>query len=406
MLFIILAIALVGCALWLLLPALLKTGRSAGGAQALNIAVHRDQLREAERDLAAGLMTPDRFEQARSEIQRRVLEDTADAEPAAVSARPARTTAIALALLIPLGSALLYWQLDRPRTGSALSAAPAEPQAAGGPDAQQIAQMAATLAERLKTDDGNGQGWQMLGRTYSAIGRFAEAVAALRRAAVLLPADAGVLTDLAEAIGLAQGRRLAGEPTGLLQQALALDAKHAKALALAGSAAFEAGDPAGARGLWERLLATLPADSEIARSLRVSIDQARDAKGPDGAAAQAVPSAASAGLSGTVTLSPALAGRVAAGDTVFVYVRAAQGPRMPLAIVRSGAADLPHRFTLDDAMAMSPELRLSGQAKVVVVARISKSGQAAPQPGDLFGQTPPVPSNSRGLALLIDKVAP
>ena len=105
-------------------------------------------------------------------------------------------------------------------------------------------------------------------------------------------------------------------------------------------------------------------------------------------------------------VAPALAARVAPSDTLFVFARAAEGPRMPLAILKRSAAELPLSFTLDDSMAMSPELKLSGFANVVISARISKSGDAMPQSGDLEGQSAPLAGRSSGIELSIDRVRP
>jgi len=208
---------------------------------------------------------------------------------------------------------------------------------------------------------------------------------------------------------MAQGKRLAGEPARLIQQALDADPRHVKALALAGSAAFEARDPAAARGYWERVLALVPPDSDIARSVQGSILQATKLEAALSAAASPAspaPATVTGAIGGEVSLSPALAARVAAGDTLFVFARAAEGPRMPLAIVRRPVGDWPAAFTLDDSMAMAPNLKLSGFAQVVVSARISRSGNATPQPGDLIGQSAPVAPGVQGLRIAIDAVQP
>ena len=111
--------------------------------------------------------------------------------------------------------------------------------------------------------------------------------------------------------------------------------------------------------------------------------------------------AAASGIRGRVSLAPALQGRTQPDDTVFVFARPANGSRMPLAILRLQVKDLPASFTLDDSLAMSPAARLSAAGAVVVGARISKSGQALPQPGDLEGLIGPVPVGSAGLNLVI-----
>lgn len=405
---------LVLVALGWLLPSLWRPRAAAPAAAGANVAVYRDQLQEAERDLAADLITPERFEQLKAEIQRRVLEDTAaDAAPAAATP-PARRTAIALALVLPLASVATYLALGQPQAVQTLAADAARQQVG----AEDIEAMVARLAERLKAEPNNAEGWRMLARSHAALGRYADAVAALRKLDELQPDNPDTLSDLADVIGMSQSRQLSGEPTRLVQRALAINPQHPKALALAGTIAFDAGDYRAAREQWQRLAALLPADSELARAVQGSIDEATTRLAAvGGAAAPAVtpapspapasaPAAADARLTGEVSLSPELAARVAAGDTVFVFARAAEGPRMPLAIVRQPVAGWPLRFTLDDSSAMSPQLRLSGARMVVVVARISKSGQAMPQSGDLIGESAPVSPPAQGLRIVIDRVQP
>lgn len=290
--------------------------------------------------------------------------------------RAHRLLASALALLLPAASVAVYLKLG---------------------DLRPLAAVEAQAAPR------SAEGWVGLGRGYVSQGRFADAVLAWRRAVELVPGNATLLADLADVLAMAQGKRLAGEPSRLVQQALDADPQHVKALALAGSAAFEARDYAAARRYWERLSARVPAGSELARSLQGSIAQAVRM---EAALAGVTAAAPAARLTGEVSLSPALAARVAAGDTLFVFARAAEGPRMPLAIVRQPVGDWPVRFALGDAMAMSPELRLSAHPQVVVGARVSRSGSATPQSGDLHGASAVVSSSAQGLRVLIDQVQP
>jgi cytochrome c-type biogenesis protein CcmH len=430
------ALFLLGAAL-IMLPALWNPRgpwQAAPAATGANVAVHRDQLREAEADLAAGLITPERFEQARSEIQARVLEDVAadEAAAAATALAPARRTAVAVGLFVVIGSVATYLALgDPPSAAPQLAAVP--PAQAGSPGngearhsvtPDQIQKMVDTLAERLRADPANTEGWLMLGRSYVALGRYRDAATALRRAADLMPGNANLMADLADVVGMAQGKRLAGEPARLVQQVLDIDPRHVKALALAGTVAFQARDYPAARGYWERLVGVLPPDSPMQRGVRNNIAEAvalergepLPTQVPTGVvAAGAAPAAAgsaaatststAASISGRVTLAPSLASRLAEGDTLFIFARAAQGPRMPLAIVRRGAV-LPADFMLDDSMAMAPSLKLSAFAQVVVGARISRSGNATPQPGDLIGQSGPVAPGVQGVAITIDSVQP
>lgn len=399
-------------ALLMLVPPLWRGGRSAAepvSTDAANLAVYRDQWREAEADLGEGLLAPERLAEAREDIQRRWLEegDGGAAAAAVTTPRLSRAGAIALLVLLPLASVLTYLQLGDLRP---LQANEPPPVAGGGAQHSltpgQIEARVAALAERLKASPGDAEGWVMLGRSYVVLGRYRDAAMAWGRAVDLRAPDATLLADLADVVAMAQGKRLAGEPAALVQRALDADPRHVKALALAGSVAFEARDYPAARGYWERLLAVVPAQSDVARSIQGSIAQAMKMEAALGSGA--APTTAAAPLTGEVSLSPELAARVAAGDTLFVFARAAEGSpggsRMPLAILRQPVGAWPQRFVLSDALAMSPNHRLSSQTQVVVGARISRSGNATPQPGDLVGSSAAVSSSAQGLRLVIDQV--
>jgi cytochrome c-type biogenesis protein CcmH len=214
-------------------------------------------------------------------------------------------------------------------------------------------------------------------------------------------------------------RSLLGEPEKIINLALSADSKNVKALALSGSAAFERRDYQGAVTQWTKILPLAPPESEIGRSIVSSINEAQKLAGlpvtlPQVtlAAAQAAPAAAnatatatansSAEVSGTVELDAALRSKVSDTDTVFIYARAVEGPRFPLAVLRKQVKDLPTAFVLDDTMSMVPNAKLSNFPKVVVGARISKSGSATPSAGDLEGLTDPVRPGAKGLMIRIN----
>lgn len=393
-------------AMLMLVPALLQPVEPGADASQSSLAVHRDQWRELEQDAAADLLAADRLLQARAEIQRRADEDRRNLAPAWQPA-PARRTALALVLLVPLASVLTYLQIGRPQAVEPASVSSLSGAAHTMTEAQIIDRVSA-LAERLRADPGDADGWVMLGRSYTALGRYQDGAGALQRAVALAPGNAGLLADLADVTAMAQSRRLAGEPARLVQQALDADPHHAKSLALAGSVAFEAGDYAAARGYWQRLVAVLPPGSDMARAVQGSIDDAAQREGAEAAAATAVNTAPGAAgeVSGVVRISAALVDRIRPEDTLFVFARAAQGPRIPLAVLRRPVGQFPSAFTLDDSMAMSPALRLSGAAQVVIGARISRSGNATPQSGDLVGQSAVVRPGTRDLELVIDGTHP
>jgi cytochrome c-type biogenesis protein CcmH len=277
--------------------------------------------------------------------------------------------------------------------------------------AAQIEALIEQLTARSKERPDEADTWIILGRALALLGRHEQALPALKRAVALRGNDAGLLTDYADALAVVNGRTLEGEPKRLIDRALELDPNHLKALSLAGAHDFNRKDYAGALRHWEKL-AKLAPDNEMVQQVLGGIDEARKLAGATaaapserptgGAVASAAPGATS--VSGTVTLAPALAAKARPDDTLFVFARAVDGPRMPLAILRKQVKDLPLSFTLDDSMAMSPAARLSSAPRVVVGARISPRGDAMPQPGDLQGFSAPVAPGASGLKVQISEV--
>lgn len=243
--------------------------------------------------------------------------------------------------------------------------------------------MVKRLAEKMEKDPNNGEGWLLLARTYGELHKPGEAAKAYARAAALLPPDANLLADWADAHVVAHDRKWDDEARAIVKRALAADPKHLKSLALAGSEAFDRADYKGAIALWKRMQAVAPADSMDAKLAEANIQEATAMLGgkpaPVKEAAAAVPAG---GIAGTISLDPKLKGQVAAGDAVFVVAKTPDGNGPPVAAKRYTVADLPVKFTLDDADAMMPNRKLSQFGEVLVTARISRSGDAVPQPGD------------------------
>jgi cytochrome c-type biogenesis protein CcmH len=186
-----------------------------------------------------------------------------------------------------------------------------------------------------------------------------------------------------------------GEPEELVLRALQLDPRNVKALALAGTAAYDRQDFKAAAELWQRMLPLVQADSEEARTIAANVDEARTL-------ARQKPAAGKGGVRGTVTLAPELASKVSPQDTLFVFARAAEGPPMPLAVLRRKARELPLAFALDDGASMAQGRKLSAVRQVIVGARISKSGEALPQAGDLQGLSGIVSNTTEGVRVVID----
>lgn len=423
------AAALLCLALGLVLTPLLRTRSDANGVptNGSNLTILRDQLRQIDDDLAAGMSTPAEHQASRAELERRVLEEEAAPEAGTplkpTAAHRAPRTAWVVGLLVPALAVGAYVQLGTPAALSPQVVTAEEPFDAG--QAAQLAELNGLvdkLGERMANEPGNLEGWTQLGRAYAMLQRYEEAKNANRHAMGLGAPTAQLLADQADVLAMLQGQSTQGEPDRLIQQALQLDGRNVKALALAGSAATERRDFESAIRHWTQALQLAPAGSTLANNLESSLAEARSAAQAQATPAPATPStsggagasgvgsaapvAGTRTVSGTVRLAPELAARVAAGDTLFIYARAAQGPRMPLAIVRATAASLPFSFTLDDSTAMSPQTRLSQFDSVVVSARISKSGEALPSRGDLVGQIGPLSLPSQELQITIDDVQP
>jgi len=396
------ALLITGAVLFIVPPLLSRRARAGATRDAVNVAVYRDQLRELEGDLRAGTLAADQHEKARREIEARLLADVGGGEAPAQAPRRARAAALTLGLAVPICALAVYLSVGNPR---ALLPQAAEGGTQHGLSAQQFEALVSRLAARLKENPEDPEGWMMLARSYAVLGRFGEASEAYAKAAARMPRDAQLLADYADALAMAQGRTLQGEPEKIILHALAIDPDNVKALLLAGTAAFNRSDPRAAIRHWERVLGLLPKESDMIQRVQASIAQARSLAGSPGGKAQvAKPAPAQGGnrVSGVVRLAPELAGKVAPGDTVFIFARAAEGPRMPLAVLRKRGSDLPAEFALDDSMAMAPQMRLSAFPRVVIGARVSKSANAGPQPGDLQGLSAPVKVGAKSVSVVID----
>lgn len=398
------ALLLAGALLFVLPPLLRGAGqREIATQRDITLRIHRDQLIELQRDRAEGAITQEQYDNGKRELERRVLEETASIEAQAVAPQSGRAIGIAVALIVPAIALGMYFKIGNLDGLDPQRLQPAPEEAAHAITPEQIEAMVAQLAAKLEQEPENAEGWQMLARAYVYMQRYDGAVKAFAEYTKRVPNDAQALADYADALAMAKGRTLVGEPEAIIAKALAVDPKNIKALALAGSAEFNKEAYAKAIGHWEKILALVPPDSPIAESTRNGIAEARAKANLPAAAGAAQPAAAGAAkVSGTVSLAPALTAKVSPEDTVFVFARAPEGPAMPLAILRKQVKDLPVRFVLDDSMAMSPSTKLSSFGKVVVGARVSKSGDALPRKGDLQGMTQPLAVGAEQVAVVID----
>jgi cytochrome c-type biogenesis protein CcmH len=387
----------------------------------------KDRLAQVDKLIAEGVLTGAAAKRARDELEAQVLALVTGAavgsrpSPAAAAAanapRPSRRMLLGATLFVLVfgagGYALLAdhsgWGVGPGETGEAT----AQGGIAHSTEGAQIDAMIATLAARLKDKPDDPEGWAMLGRSYTARGRFAEALPAYKRAFELRPDDAQVLADYADGLAMVNNRSLDGEPEKLVMKAVKIDPTNVKALALAGTIAFNHSEYKSAIDYWERAVKSGGPESDLSRQLQGAIDEARQRAGlpPVAQAASGVAPAAgetrstgamaNASVSGRLTLAAGLKGQISPDDTVFVYARAPTGSRMPLAILRKKVSDLPLDFSLDDSMSMSPTANLSSTPKVVVGARISKTGNAIASPGDFEVLSGPVAVGTRDLKLQI-----
>jgi len=422
----LIASALTLLTLGLLLWPMLK-GATAGatGDPDKTRSVYRQQFVELDQDRKNGVLNDAQYQQARRELERRLLNEVGPPQITPTTTRRRidhRVLAGILIVAIPLFSTLLYLKLGNPLAivypgGLSMSGQ-------GGPgDGHQAPGELDALVERLKSrlaqSPDDGAGWALLALSYVALGRHAEAVTIYEKAVQLIPDDAQLLADYADALGVLQGRRLEGKPEALIERAINADPRNVKALMLAGTMAFDRKDYARAAAYWAEARANLPpgAAQEIIHELTNGIAEAQElGGGPKPTTASAlparqVPSPDKAGparaISGTVTVAPSLAGKGAPTDTLFVFARSVDGPPMPVAIVRAGWKDLPFTFRLDDSNSPMPTRKLSDAGPVMVIARLSKSGNATPKSGDLQGmsRTAVQPGTDR-LSIVIDTQLP
>ena len=416
------------CVLGLLLRPLLKRPSAASNDQEKTLPVYRQQFSELEQDRANGLLTEEQYRTARRELERRVLEEagTPEAQTSVVGGLVnLRFVALSLAMIIPAASGVLYWTLGNPAAMTHPNVSSAASQ--GGPgDDSQMADSLGTLIEQLRKkleqNPNDAVGWGLLARSYMAMERYADAVPIFEKATKLNPNNASLLADYADALGVHQGRKLDGKPETLIQKALKLDPHNVKALMLSGTIAYNRKDFARAAKEWEDAHAYLPPDDqESSDQLKASIAEAKRHLGggpstnmlvanpPMEQIKPAKPTAQSGqsrAITGKVVLGPNLASKTSLPDTLFVFAKDVAGPPMPVSIVRASKKDLPFIFRLDDSTSPMPSRKLSDIDTVVIVARLSKSGKAMPESGDLEGMSQPIKPGAENITVVIDRERP
>ncbi len=429
MVFWVVAVLLIAAALLFLLPPLVQkvkdeTSEEVFDRDELNVTIFKDQLAELERDLSVNILSAEQFELAKHDLERSFLQggDAAAKEPVSQMDRViGRSAAVVISILIPILAVALYNTLGAGEAGLHPKEARPNVQAEGHDGS--LEEQIRNLQDRLQTNPDDIDSWVMLARSYYFMKQYAAASETFARASSMLKdSNPELLADYADALAMANGRNMAGRPYELAKKALAINPQLQKALWLAGTASYQAQDFPTTLEYWKRLAAIFPKDSdnykqmqknigEMQQKLGLPIDTeimaAANASATNTSAANASATAAAVGgvqVTGVVTLADALALNASIDDTLFVFARAATGPRMPLAIIRKKVKDLPLTFTLNDSMAMRPDMKISNFQEIIIGARISKSGNAMPQSGDMQGSFGPVDiGDASGVEVIIDK---
>ena len=405
------------------IPLLRKNEVEAVDADALNLTVFRDQLKELDADLTAGNLDQEQYDAARKDLEKELLLDVSPEDKGETATQEkSGTWALAMsAVLVPVLSISLYLSIgspgmiDPPAPPVASSGAPHSGQGQGA-QAGQMEEMVAKLAARLEKEPNDPQGWVMLARSYMAMQRIPDGLKAYEQAEKLAPNDPNLLLAYAEAIVTTNGNNFFGKPTELVRRAFALSPESPNVLWMAGIVEFRESNFVQAYKHWEKAANIVGKENPQAlAAIESAMNDARSKIVQSGgtvpeaaqqAAAEPEPAVVQAAIQVTVSLDEALLAKVDENDRLFIFAKAENGPRMPLAAVADKLVkDLPVTVELNDAMAMMPQLKLSGFPKVTVGARISKSGAAIPQSGDLEGNVNGVNTTSgQKVAVVINSV--
>ena len=378
-----------------------------------NRALYHSKVEELQFDLEKGLLDQEEYEDSVADLQRALLTDVDANEKQELRSSKNFGLTATVVVLLPVTAILLYQQFS-----TADKAALVTPQ-----QAQQAAQVKSleasisNLEQRLLNQPDNLEGWKMLGQSYFVLQKYEKAISAYSKASELAQhTDPTLMVLMAEASAFANSENFGDYELTLLQSALKINPKHERALWYAGYGAYKNGNFADAAKHWEVLLELVPTDrTDVKSSLLKYLNDARQKSGQEMivAAESSMPKSndkdqvAKRFITVSVGLSEQLKEKVNPADTLFVYARAAQGPKMPLSLSRLTVADLPVTVTLTEDMAMIQNMTMGSFDQVHAVARISKSGQAITQPGDFIAQSVLVDFNeslTANVSLKIDTI--
>jgi len=378
----------------LLRPFFFPSKDSATSRRQMNAAIYREELDKLEADSLAGTVDANSYEQAHAEMRQRLFQDTDEADDLAVLGSPKKTI-IGICLFVVLLSAGFYFYLgDASRV--------AEKNANKPITQESVEKMVTEFATKMEKEPDNLKGWVMLAQSYRILGRNAEAEKAYARAGSFVDADPQLLADYADVIAANANGNFAGKPQQLINKALVLDPNNLLALWLSGTAAFNAQNYKAAVQSWEKLAKQLPPETDEARAIAGSIAEARN-KGR--LAPASTPVISNQGVSGQVEIAPELKAKIKVGDVLMVIARK-PGERMPVAVLKTAVTTFPMSFVLNDALAMSPNALISQLPEVLIEVRISKTGMAMPEPGDLISAPQTIKVGMKNARLMINQIRP
>ena len=378
-------------ALAIILPPLWRVHRVADAdMDARNIAIAKTRLAELKEQLSGGMLTPAQYQAQRTELELALSNDLEIAQTTNATSSQGRWLAYLLMVVVPLGALALYAGLGNYQAITPTPEMLGRTQTAA-PNLDEINRMVDKLAKRMESHPNDAEGWTMLGKSYKYLQQYPKAAEAFGKAYALLGEQPEIMLSYADALAFANGEQMAGKPAQLVFKVLAQEPDNINALWYGGMAKAQAGEAAEGVKLWRKLMALLPPNSQAQQEVQELLGKL-EATLPNGQNGQTLAPATSAAQPAAVvaltvqaSLAPELQAAVAPSDTLFIYAQAITGGRMPLAIVRKSAADLPLTVTLTDEQAMMPNMKLSNFSEVKLLARLSKSGNAMAQPGDLLG---------------------
>jgi cytochrome c-type biogenesis protein CcmH len=421
--FIVIISLLIILALAFVLPALFKkSSLEESNFDELNTQIARDRLSELKQLLAINELSQEDFEQAKRELENTLALDLSASASTEnkqqIGSQNSKPAALLLLISVPVASSLLYMQIGQ--FDAVNGQKPVQQEVEQQAPKLSMEDAAAQLAIRLQSEPDNAEGWFMLARTYMTMKRYDEAVAAYKKTTELVTDNANVLIRYADALAMSRKGSLTGEPRAAIEKALKIEPDNQQGLWLAGMAAVEAKEfklalrymlilqPMLANnpeylsqlhGLIARVEKNLSTD-EIDTVVKAIAVEFKVTTKPESAAAVAI-----AEIQVSVTISDELKAQVSATDTVFIYAKAVNGPPMPLAASKQKVSSLPLTISLNDDMAMMPAMKLSNFDRVIIGAKISKSGVAGSAAGDLYGEVTNVEvKTGQKVSLVINKI--